>query len=305
MADVLGHGPDEPPRRSPWLVGAGAAVAVAFAAVGADRTLLDSSAPGDRDAHPAASQRDRVSVPSPPAVERSATPWPQETGACGTVAQLPQVAPALLRERTKLRLVIGGAGLREVDVDRRTVRVIPVRGTGRGGQVTQLAATDRSVLALQLRCEDLAAPAGTALTLDRRDLAITRPAVTGADVLLAAPDRAWSFAYPRRPVLRRVVLHPLDGRPVVDMPARFVPTAVTRQLFYGQTTGAPGTVQAMSRGRHGLPRAVTQGTLLAATDDLLLTSNGCPFAARCILQVDRADRTGRTVSLPRGRVLAS
>lgn len=314
MGDVLAHGPDRPSRRRRWVIPAGvvaAVAAVAFVVTRPDSAPPPSSAApdGPQTSAPTASPRS-----SPSATPTDLQPWPSAAGACGSDASLPLLSVAPLRATTGLTVLVGGAGLRLVDVDTGAVRLLIAGGTGRGGQVTELAASPARVHAVRVRCEELMAPAGTVLTLNPRRLTVTTALAGRVDALLSGPDTAWGFTYPTDPAIEPMVLRPLDGAMPVSLPAGFEAAAATRQDFLGsvirngeQPADGGFDIAAVSRADPTDLRRIGRGYVVAATDRFGLTYRDCEPASTCALiwTRTRVGAAARTFPLPAGRALTS
>lgn len=314
MHDVLGHGPEGPSRQRRWLLPIGvvaAIVAVAFVATRPDGPARPGAA---------APEATSTSAPTSPAGSSPAVvtptdlqPWPSAAGACGSDASLPLLSVAPLRASTGLTVLVGGAWLRLVDVDTGAVRLLIAGGAGRGGEVIELAASSAGLHAVRVRCEDLMAPAGTALTLDPRRLTLTAALPGRIDALLSGPDAVWGFTYPDL-AGEAMVLHPLDGGSAVTLPVGFVAAVATGQDLLGsiirngeQPPDGGFDIAAVSRADPADVRRLGRGHVLAATDRFALTYRDCDPARTCALTRTRtrAGATARTFPLPAGRALTS
>ena len=265
VSDVLAQGPDRPPRR-PWLrsvAGVTLVAAVAFVAVRADRA-------GDSASPPPSTPSASATVDAAPdlAPADGQQPWPTAVAACGGSTELPLLSTAPLRGTTGLKVLVGGAGLRAVDLD--TGRVRPYAGIGQDALVLQLAAAAGQVHALRTNCTAIQALGiGAVLRVDvpGRSASVVLP--SGTDTLLTAPDATWALRYAGNPSGRQLVLRPLDGGDKVRLPMGFDVAMATQQEFLGnlQRPGAPAPdggseLAAVSRSDPRQVRALGTGVLL-------------------------------------------
>ena len=288
-----------------------AAVAVA-AAVAFAVTRPDPATPPDSGAGPTTSPAVSATTSAPPdLVPADLRPWPTAAGACGNEAYLPLLAVRPLRVRTGLTVLLGGAGLRLVDVDTGATRpVVPPGGAG-GGQVVELAGpTEGPAAAVRVTCRDMMSPAGTVLTIDPTGLTVETAVARRVDALVAGPDAAWAFRYPTEPSGRRIVLRPVDGGDPMRLPAGFDVTAATRQDFVGSvvrvgTAPADGEteVAAVSREDPAALRRLGRGYVMAAAGGTVLTGRCQPNETCELSWIEAGD--SRAFPLPAGRFITS
>ena len=310
VSDVLAQGPDRPPRR-PWLrtaAGVTLVAAVALVAVRADRA-------GDSATPPPSTPSASATVdPAPePAPVDGQQPWPTAVAACGGSTELPLLSTAPLRGTTGLTVLVGGAGLRAVDLD--IGRVRPYAGVGRDALVLQLAAASGQVHALRTTCTAIQQlGTGTVLRVDVAGRSASTVLPGGTDTLVTAPDATWSLRYAGNPTGRQLVLRPLDGSDNVRLPMGFDVAMATRQEFLGALLrpGAPAPdggfeLAAVSRSDSPQVRTLGTGVLLAATERFRVTAGvGCGLTGRCVLtRVDTAGGSLRRYPLPAGRAPTS
>ena len=312
MGDVLEHGSDESPIRRRWLWPATvlvAVIAVAFAVLRPD----GSGSPAASGSGPTPTSIPTASAStSPPEGQQ---PWPTEAAACGGTATLPLLSTATLHEATGLTLLVGGAGLRLVDVDTGAVR--PLTGSAAGGkenaQVTELAASRVGVSALRVSCSEAVLSSGGSkvLSVNTRRRAAVAGLPGRENDLLTAPDTTWAYTYPANP-LDRMLLRPVGGGRSVKLPVGFAAGAATSREFIGALT-RPGeqasahgdVVAAVSRTDLTKVRTLGRGWVVAATDAFVLTSNVFDAELQSVLTRTRADGTARKYWMPAGRMLTS
>lgn len=322
MSDVLAHG-REPGRRPPrWLGLLSALLIVAgggYALAGRDDGSSPPIPPTAGDGTPAASPSTAASTtgsaaPSAPPLPAQpgsaapgARPWPRREGACGSDAALPLLAVPPLRERTGLRVLVGGHGLRLVDVDTGREEPVHLPAEPSGRHVDTLATSWGTVYALAHSCATTMA-ANRVLRIDRDRGAVKVPLTRGVDGLLAGGGDAWGFVYSPR-----IVLRPVAGGAPVRLPAGFNPLAATDDHFLGALDSGdvdgPGglrTVATVERTSTPRVRPLARGNPLVATAAVILSSTACDAGADCTLTRISPDGRGkRRFPLPRGRSPAS
>ena len=233
--------------------------------------------------------------------------------ACGGTTELPLLSTAPLRRPTGLTVLVGGAGVREVDLD--TGRVRPFAGVGSDGLVLQLAAAAGRVHALRTTCTAIQAlGTGAVLRVDIAGRSTSTVLPSGIDTLLSAPDATWALRYAGDPTGRRLVLRPVDGGDKVRLPTGFDVALATRQEFFGSLLrpGAPAPdggfeLAAVSRTDLRHLRTLGTGLLMAASERFRVTAGaGCGLTGRCVLtRVDTAGGSLRRYPLPPGRAPTS
>ncbi len=312
MADLLAHGPDQARRRPRWLIPASFVMVAAVVLLVARPDLWP---PGDNALpQPSGSLSPRAVATSPARSGPATVPssdlpaWPAAPGACGSEAQLPLTSPGPMHATTGLTILVGGAGLRVVDIDTGAVRQV-----GRG-QVTELAASTAGVFALRVRCDQLIGPAGTVLALDPARRTLTTALGGRADSFLSGPDTVWAFSYPADVATRPMVLRPVDGGRPVTLPVGFEAAAANSRFFLGsvirdgeQPTDGGFGIATVSRARPAVVRHLGRGYPAAATDGFALTYRSCDQAASCELTSipTRLGAATRHFPLPPARAIAS
>jgi len=280
MSDLLEHG--TPQRRRPrWVP---AVLALLVVAAGATYVATGHGGPLDSPPEPSATPRP-VGTPTPAAPAASQLPaWPELAGACGNRVFVPVLSTTPLRERTGLRVLVGGHGLRRVDVD--TGATWWVRGADvRRRQVTSLARVPGRTYAVGARCSTTSST-GQVLQVAGGAARVVAPR---ADLLLAGAGQAWRFWYPADP-RRHVVLRPLDGSARTPLPRDFAPMAVSSRYFVGgfYANLLPDDlpqVALLERAAPGRLRTLGQGTPLAVTRDAVVSSGSCALGSPCALRV--------------------
>lgn len=316
MADVIGHGPDGPSRRRRWVRPVGAVVVVAAVATGVahrDVTDLLRASPSGPEAPPtpaATSPSHRVSGPAP-----DVRPWPTAGAACGSTASLPLLSASWLRRATTgIKVLVGGDGLRLVDVDTGAVRRLTEPPQARGGPVTELVAAPEGAAALRVRCDTLStSAAGTVLSVDVARRTVGAPLRRRVDALLPGPDATWAFSYRQDSTVKPVELRPVDGGPSVTLPSGFDPAEVTRRDFIGnvrrdgqQFSDEGYPIAAVSRDDPADIRPLGgRGYVAAATDRFVLTQTTCEARTDCLLTRIGVDGALRRYPLPTGRTPTS
>lgn len=311
MNDVLEHGREGPPpprwRRT-------ATIALALVAAVAVLGYLALRGPSDGAATPPAAaqssgQRTEPATPAGTAAATTARPtpsrdWPVVQGACDAQVRLPQVHAAPLAGRTGLGLLVGGSGLRRVDVD--TGRAEPVAGVpvDPKSPVVQVVAAGSVVYALAVPCP----PSGTG-TVYRMpgDGSAGAERVATADALLSDGDSVWAIDYADPPA--PVVLRRLDrSAGPVRLPSEADPVAVAGTMIVVSllpqpaALGAPATVALLDPATGTVTTRLGQGVLLAATSRAVLwTSGRCPGDAACAVCRSRLDDRGTPASAPECR----
>lgn len=280
------------PRRAALALGVVAAVAV-----GAWQLAGDTSGGLGPAAAPSASP-----TASPGGAGRSPLPLPAVTGACGDESPMPERANPVLAEPTGLRVLVGGTGLRLVDVDSRAVREL----RDDDGQVTTLRAGPAGVFALERTCER--AGGGVALLVDRDGPPRKVDGDRHHETLLVGPGTAWGVPGTEEP-WEGTRLRPLGSGTTVDLPLGFTPVAAGADRFVGVVSSSAGElapVLATVRRPDGATRLVRPGRLVAASDAVAVTANDCEQAPVCRLSVGPPDGPVAAVhALPGGRVLRS
>jgi len=258
--------------------------------------------------HTGAHQAVASSTSRPPAAAAPAAPsWPSVPGVCGSTVELPRIHLAKQRADVHAKLLVGGAGLREVTVGSAISRPVP-RLPERSRVVTSMVAGPRAAYVIDTPCGGSIAD----VQVYRIGASAAHRLGVIADALIGGPHLAWALSYRQRAVLTRV-LTPLAGsravrfrpgtEPVADTPAGLV---VER---YHPPAGQRPTVELLDPDTGAVLRRIGAGYPVGAGGHVLLMSlHGCaaiPPHGTCTLEgVDL--NTGRplaTVTLPPGRTL--
>jgi hypothetical protein len=302
MSDLLEQGPPERRARRGWVL---LAVAVLLGAV------FYSITRGDDEQGPAASSPPTPSASPAPAIgalgTETGTPWPTRPGLCDSEALLPRLTAPQLEQPTGLRVLVGGAGVRVVDVDARAVTPIPGADGGADRGVTDLVAANGGAGVLIQECAASIGP-GFAARVTLAGAGTFRPLAGQVDTLMSDGSTAWGY----RTVgdsNEAVVLRPLDGGRSIRMPRDFTPYAVTKERFVG-AVAEPATAQELPRiatvPRTGAreAREIGRGYILAANDEAVVLQGECE--TDCVIRtVSYAGLPLRRFQLPAGTRIAS
>jgi hypothetical protein len=227
--------------------------------------------PGSRTTHPVAVP---PSTPTAPASEVSpepsratptATPWPTAQGACGSDVDLSIVSSTPRRERTGIRVLLGGDRLRVVDFD--SGDAVALTDTGlRPGEYADVLAGPTSKLATTQMCES-----GRSKVL--RVGADRRVSVVGSlgqtEGVLVGGDRAWVVSYPTDVDHPYGSVTPLGGGHRVRLAAGFYPYAAAGDTLVGVSQPDPLSVRGLL-----LVDATTGRTLTNLGQTALLVAAG-------------------------------
>jgi hypothetical protein len=298
--DVVEFGGWPRPPRWVWAVAGVAVLAVLTGTIVAhtgSHHAAASSPPGSSAAGPSPAGSRTPAAPS----------WPSVAGACGSTVELPQVHVARQRADVHARLLIGGAGLREVTVGSAISGPIPGLPE-RSGVVTSMVAGPRAAYVIDTPCNGSIASvqvyrirAGAAYRLG-----------VSADVLIGGPHLAWALSYRPRALLTRVLTH-LAGSRAVRFRSGTEPVADTAAGLvverYHPPAGQRYTVELFNPSTGAVLRHFGYGFPLGAAGHVLLVSlHSCvailPHGTCTLESVDL--NTGRplaTVRLPPGRTL--
>lgn len=306
MDDVLER---EPRHAAPRWVAPLAAVLVVLGGAYAVTHAGDGFS-GSPDARPGPTGATSDAEPAQDPVSEG-TPWPTVKGACSNEVNLPLLSTAPLTERTGLTVLVGGDGLRLVDVDTGRTRRLPGAAHNDKVQVTSLAATSKDVIALQHRCGGTSMfSSGVAMRVDARRGVRRADLGPRVDALLTGPDGAWGYSYDNDP-MTAVVLRPIGGGKPIRLPSGFSPGAATRDSFLGflntkdgDAFQNPPLLAAVDRDA-GTIRRFARGFLVTATDDYVLTGDGCDVDTRCVLTRTGSNGDTRVYRLPGGRTPSS
>jgi hypothetical protein len=219
------------------------------------------------------------------------------------------MSPQPLAERTGVRVLVGGYGLRLVDVDTGTARPVVGMPADAGHTVSELVPTAGVVYALFASCDGAA---NRVYRLENGRARLVAEAPVGD--LLAGAGRVWAVNYPGP--TSQVVLRRLDGGRSLTLPADDYAVADTAAGLVVAASQAdpeamPPRVMVIDPGTGRPVRTLGLGRPLAADrDDVLLLLGPCDVglaAPSCtVVRVD--GRTGRLhgrYRLPGGRVPVS
>jgi hypothetical protein len=288
------------------LVIAGSALALNHTAKG-DQQAPDSSPDSrglDNDPQPSQPAPNPTTPTETPVVDGHA--WPRTKGACGNEAPLPRLSVQPLHVPTGLDVLVGGSGLRLVDVD--SGRVQRVAGPGGEQQVAQLAGVAGRIYALAQPCSSqLSVSNVLSVNVDRLDTQKTP--LHGVDDLLAGGDGAWAFRYVDTPP-DEIALQSVDGGSPLRMPVGFAPQTATSSSFIG-SLAVPGDqaenqtphVAVVDRASLAVVRRLGRGDLTTGTDTFVLYSSCRGETCRLLQQPSVGAE--RQLRLPPGRVPTS
>jgi hypothetical protein len=282
VGELLEHGPPRA-HRPRWVSGLAALAVLAGGGylVGHGDGLLRSGA--SPAPSPASSPAATVSPESPAAPVAQGRPWPAVPGACGNVVERPQVSAVRLRERTGLQVLVGGAGLRAVELDSGRVRRVRGAFVGRR-QVSTLVSDGRRTHAIAGSCSRTSS-AGEVMRVD--GLVARHVATRPADTVLAGAGESWGMRFETSPGLG-YNLQPLGGGEATALPADFAPLAATSRYFVGGFyrglfgNDLPQLAVVGRSARRGLT-TFGRGTPLAAVRGGMVSSRGCGTGRRCVL----------------------
>jgi len=239
----------------------------------------------------------------------SAARWPSAAAACGSAVSLPQIHLARQRAQVHGRVLVGGAGLRQVTLGSAVSGPLPGL-PGHGWQVTNLVTGAGAAYAFEVPC--FGSSASVRVYRIAAGAAHRSGVIAGA--LLGGPHHVWAVTYRPRAVLTQVISPRTAGRavtvksntsPVADTAAGLVAVA------YHPREGGRPTVELLDPDTGAVLRRLGEGSPLGAAGHVLLMSlRGCarPLAhSRCTLESVNLN-TGRptaTAELPPGRVPVS
>lgn len=291
--DIAEFGGWPQPPRWVWAVAVIAVVAV-LAGVLVARTRAHHTA-----AAPSRSPAAAVS-PTP-----AGPPWPSAVGACQSAVDLPQIHFSRQPVHIHARLLIGGAGLREVTLGGAVSGPLP--GLPEHDRlVTNVVAGLRAAYAFDTPCTSSTA----SVRIYRIGAGGAHRLGVSADALLGGPHGTWALSYRSSAVFTRV-LSPLAGGRAVRFRSSTDPIADTAAglvaVPYRPLAGQRHAIELVVPSTGAVLRRVGDGFPMGAADHVLLVSlHGCPAMlahGTCTLQsIDL--NTGRplaTVRLPAGR----
>lgn len=296
--DVVEFGGWPRPPRWVWAVAGVAAAVLAGVVVARTGPHHAAASPPSRSPTAAAS---RVSGSRTPAAGHEAR-WPSAAGACGSAVDLPQIHLARQQAAIHGRVLVGGAGVRQVTAGGAVSG--PLRGLPEHGwQVTNVVAGPGAAYAFDVPCFS-----STASVRVYRIVAgaAHRLRIT-ADALLGGPHRAWAATYRAH----HTVLTPLTGGHAVTFTANITPVADTAAglvvVAYHTPADRRHTVELLDPKTGAVLRRLGEGSAIGAAGHILLVSlHGCgapPTHGTCTLEsIDlNTGRPATMVKLPAGR----
>lgn len=230
-----------------------------------------------RSTHPSVVQPGKTSIPSgvsPPTPEtRTPPPWPTAPEACGGVAELPIVSSRPAKERTGIKVLLGGAGLRTVEFDSGHAVPLP-RSPLRPGEFVYDLIPASQTYAVMGGCT-FRQPRVLRIGADGNASVVTLSGFASA-VLADGPD-AWSVTFPDEQHPQGFLV-PLDGGKLVWLPAGFWPAAITDGVVIGTADSPPAVL--LVDATTGYVRAnLGKGSDLAAGHGLVLWTDACDIAS--------------------------
>lgn len=284
-------------RAAPWLTGLAqrrltrwATAALACAATGG---LIVAALTTEHTAMaPVARPAVQVSPATNPATVELASgkPWPSAPGGCGTQRYLPIIAADPLRQRTGVRVQVGGQSVRTVDLDARSVSEPAGLKLAADRFVSQLVVSAGRSYALVQPCESTDTGAVIQLGLDGSALTLTSH--RHFDGLF--PDgqgEVWAALVEAVPTDGPVTMMRLPGQEFIRLPAGLRPVAVSGHRLFG-VTGTAGQPQNPSSGvlvsydltsRRLGPPLGRASSLTVSAGLLLWTDSACSAVAPCAL----------------------
>ncbi|HEY3561353.1 MAG TPA: hypothetical protein VGL05_28005 [Kribbella sp.] len=254
----------------------------------------------------------RLAVPSttpsiPTGTTSAATspkPWPTAPGACGAVALVPMVSSTAPRERTGIKVLLGGDRVRLVDFDTGRATPLPDAVVRPGEYAVLLSGNPLTAYATTGPCGET--DSNGMLRISNGQQVIVIRSIDDTEGVLADRDRAWIVSYPTDPDSRATVT-PADGGPTVRMPAAFYPSAIVSNTVVGvlePDPAAPPTRLLLVDVRTGRVRARIDraGWPLAAGFGQVFWTTGCQMGEGNPCTLHRHSVTGTstaTYPLPR------
>ena len=234
-----------------------------------------------RSTHPSAAVPPRpTSVPSavsPSTPETTRTPplWPTAPEACGGVAELPIVSSTAAKERTGIKVLLGGAGLRTVDFDSGHAAPLP-RSPLRPGEFVYDLISASQTYAATGGCASRQ-PRVLRIGADGR-ASVLVPSVPSNETVLADGPHAWGVTYPDEQHPNGLLI-PLDAGKRVRLPPGFWPNAITDGVVVGTVQSTPGhsSVLLVDATTGHVRANLGNGSDPAAGHGLVLWTEGCDF----------------------------
>jgi hypothetical protein len=232
-----------------------------------------------RSTHPSAAvPPGTTAVPSAvsPSTPETKTPppWPTAPEACGGVAELPIVSSTATKERTGIKVLLGGDELRTVDFDRGDASALP-RSPLRPGEFVYDLIPASQTYAVTGGCNFTQARV-LRIGADGRASVFVRSGPFG-DAVLADGSHAWGVTFPDEQHPNGSLV-PLDGGKRVRLPAGFLPAAITNGVVIG-TAGSPPSVLLVDATTGHVRANLGKGSDFAAGHGLVLWTEGCDFAS--------------------------
>jgi hypothetical protein len=227
-----------------------------------------------RSTNPSAVQPGTTSLlsgvsPPPPETTSTLPPWPTAPEACGGIAELSIVSSTPTKERTGIKVLLGGAGLRTVDFD--NGRAAPLRRSPlRPGEFVYNLIPASQTYAVTGRCQPMQA---RVLRIDGDgNASVVTPSSFDATLLAEGPH-AWRVTFPdgQHP---NGYLIPLDGGKRVRLPVGFWPAATTDGVAIGTAGSTPSVLLVDPRTGH-VRANLGHGVDLAAGHGLVLWTDAC------------------------------
>ena len=300
--DVTEFGGWPRPPRWVWAV-AGVAVVAVLAGV-----VVARAGPG----HSGTSSPSRSSATGSPVpglgTRGSAGRWPSSVGACGSSVYLPQIRLARQHAGVRGRVLVGGAGLRQVTLGGAVSGPLPGL-PGRGWQITDVVAGPGAAYAFGVPCFSF----NGSVRVYRITAGAAHRSGISAGALPGGPRHAGAVTYRPRAVLARVLSPRTGGRAVTFKSniSRVADTAAGLVVAYHRPAGRRHTVELFDPDTGAVVRRLGGGSPMGAVGHVLLVSlHGCaavPAHGTCTLESLNLT-TGRPAAkaeLPAGRVPVS
>jgi len=233
-----------------------------------------------RSTHPHAVQPETTPAPSatsPATPETTSTPvpWPTAPEACGGVADLPIVSSTPTKERTGIKVLLGGAQLRTVDFD--AGRATPLsRSPLRPGEFVRDLISASQTYAVVAGCT-FRQPRVYRIGADGSAHVFTFSGPFAIPVFADDGPHAWGVKYPDQQHPNGFLI-PLDGGKRVRLPAMFWPDAITNGLVIG-VAGSSSSVLLVDATTGHVRANLGYGSVLAAGRGLVLWTDACDIGS--------------------------
>jgi len=270
----------------------------------------------------------RVALPStslhtvaPTAPRSPLPPWPTAPEACGGDAELPVVSSTPAKQRTGIKLLVGGVGLGTVDFDSGHIAALPNVHPRSGEYVVGLLATSQTY-AVSSTCATTGLPSVSRLVrigTDGNTGVVPLPGSLGT--VFGDGPQVWGVTFPDD-LHPNGFLVPLDGGKRVRLPAGFWPVAITRGVVVGNLDSAStggGSLVLVDAATGllrtdlgaGQPLAIGHGVVLWAADCYASIDKPCTLHRRSVAggatvdyRLPRSPGFTAGVIRPDGRLLA-